>query len=69
MDKAGNLQKDIILGEGDMYHPGGIDFDGTNVWVPVAQYRPNSSAIIYRVDATPWTCTSSSRSRTTSAAS
>ena len=51
MDKAGNLQKDIILGEGDMYHPGGIDFDGTNVWVPVAQYRPNSSAIIYRVDA------------------
>ena len=52
MDKAGKLQKDIILGEGDMYHPGGIDFDGTNVWVPVAQYRPDSSAIIYRVDAT-----------------
>lgn len=51
MDKAGNLQKDIILGEGDMYHPGGIDFDGTNVWVPVAQYRPNSTSIIYRVDA------------------
>jgi hypothetical protein len=51
MDKAGHLQKDITLGEGDMYHPGGIDFDGRNVWVPVAQYRPNSSAIIYRVDA------------------
>lgn len=51
MDKAGNLQKDITLGEGDMYHPGGIDLDGTNVWVPVAQYRPNSSAIVYRVDA------------------
>lgn len=51
VDKAGNLQKDITLGEGDMYHPGGIDFDGTNVWVPVAQYRPDSSAIIYRVDA------------------
>ncbi len=52
MDLAGHLQQDITLGEGDMYHPGGIDFDGTNVWVPVAQYRPNSSAIIYRVDAT-----------------
>jgi hypothetical protein len=52
MDKAGHLQKDITLGEGDMYHPGGIDYDGTNVWVPVAQYRPNSSALIYRVDAT-----------------
>jgi hypothetical protein len=51
MDRQGNLQKDITLGEGDMYHPGGIDFDGTNVWVPVAQYRPDSSAIVYRVDA------------------
>ncbi len=51
MDRQGNLQKDITLGEGDMYHPGGIDFDGTNVWVPVAQYRPDSSAIIYSVNA------------------
>ncbi len=51
MDRQGHLQKDITLGEGDMYHPGGISYDGTNVWVPVAQYRPNSSAIIYRVDA------------------
>jgi hypothetical protein len=52
MDRQGNLQKDITLGEGDMYHPGGIDSDGKNIWVDVAQYRPNSSAIIYRVDAT-----------------
>lgn len=52
MDTGGHLQKDITLGEGNMYHPGGIDFDGSNVWVPVAQYRPNSSAIIYRVNAT-----------------
>lgn len=37
MDKAGKLQKDIILGEGDMYHPGGLDFDGKNIWVSVAQ--------------------------------
>jgi len=51
MDRRGHLQKDIVLGEGDMYHPGGVDFDGRNVWVPVAQYRPDSSAIIYRVDA------------------
>lgn len=51
MDRQGHLEKDITLGEGDMYHPGGISYDGTNIWVPVAQYRPNSSAIIYRVDA------------------
>lgn len=50
MDRKGNLLKDIRLGEGDMYHPGGIDTDGRNIWVSVAQYRPNSSAIIYRVD-------------------
>lgn len=52
MDRQGHLQKDIRLGEGDMYHPGGIDVDGSSVWVPVAQYRPDSSAIVYRVDAT-----------------
>lgn len=51
MDKQGNLQKDIVLGEGDNYHPAGMDFDGTNVWVPVAQYRPNSTALIYKIDA------------------
>jgi hypothetical protein len=50
MDPEGHLQRDIILGEGDMYHPGGIDSDGSSVWVPVAQYRPNSSSIIYRID-------------------
>ncbi|GCD89767.1 DUF6454 family protein [Nocardioides sp. LS1] len=52
MDRQGHLQKDIVLGEGDMYHPGGIDFDGHNVWVPVAEYRPDSASIIYKVDAT-----------------
>lgn len=52
MDLEGNLQRDIIVGEGDMYHPAGLDFDGTSVWVPVAQYRPDSSSIIYRIDAT-----------------
>ncbi|MGW5434843.1 DUF6454 family protein [Streptomyces sp. NPDC004059] len=51
MDRKGNLQKDIVLGEGNMYHPSGIDFDGTSVWVPVAEYRPNSAATMYRVDA------------------
>lgn len=51
MDREGHLQKDIVLGEGDRYHPGGIEFDGRDVWVPVAEYRPDSSAILYRVDA------------------
>lgn len=50
MDMAGNLLTDLTLGEGAVYHPGGIDFDGTHVWVPVAEYRPNGRSIIYRVD-------------------
>ena len=50
VDAAGKLLRSITLGEGDIYHPGGIDFDGTHLWVPVAEYRPNSRSIIYRVD-------------------
>jgi hypothetical protein len=46
----GALLADIRLGEGHMYHPGGIDYDGRWLWVPVAEYRPNSNAIVYRVD-------------------
>lgn len=50
IDGKGNLLADLPLGEGSIYHPGGIDFDGKYIWVPVAEYRPNSKAIIYRVD-------------------
>jgi len=50
LDRSGQLLKDIRVGEGTVYHPGGIDFDGTDVWVPVAEYRPNSDAIVYRLD-------------------
>jgi hypothetical protein len=47
---AGALVADQIVGEGTMYHPGGIDFDGTHIWMTVAEYRPNSRSIVYRVD-------------------
>src|SRR5437867_7988951 len=50
IDAKGNLVTDLRLGEGTIYHPGGIDYDGTNVWVPVAEYRPNSRSIVYTVD-------------------
>lgn len=49
-DQQGNLLAEVQLGEGAIYHPGGIDYDGKYIWVPVAEYRPNSSSIIYRVD-------------------
>ncbi len=50
-DRAGNLIADVRLGEGTIYHPGGIDYDGKHIWVPVAEYRPNSRSIVYRIDA------------------
>ncbi len=50
IDRAGNLLADLRLGEGAIYHPGGIDYDGQSIWVPVAEYRPDSRSIIYRVD-------------------
>jgi hypothetical protein len=51
-DMNGNLIADLALGEGSIYHPGGMDYDGKSIWVPAAEYRPNSRAIIYRVDPT-----------------
>ena len=50
IDKTGKLIADLPLGEGSIYHPGGVDYDGTSIWVPVGEYRPDSRSIIYRVD-------------------
>jgi hypothetical protein len=50
IDLAGNRLADLRLGEGSVYHPGGLDYDGEYIWVPVAEYRPNSRSIIYRID-------------------
>jgi len=50
IDLAGNLVASARLGEGAFYHPSGLDYDGTHLWVAVAEYRPNSRSIIYRVD-------------------
>ncbi len=51
-DAKGNLITDLTLGEGSVYHPGGMDYDGKSIWVPTAEYRPNSRSILYRVDPT-----------------
>ncbi len=53
----GALLADLVLGEGDAYHPGGIDYDGRYIWVPVAEYRPDGRAIVYRVDPVTMTAT------------
>ena len=50
MSRTGALLRETTLGEGSIYHPGGIDFDGKRIWVPVAEYRPDSASIVYTVD-------------------
>jgi len=50
IDIAGNLLADRQLGEGELYHPSGIDYDGHDIWVALAEYRPDSRSIVYRVD-------------------
>lgn len=50
VDFSGRLRRQIRLGTAPVYHPGGIDFDGRSLWVPVAEYRPDSRSVVYRVD-------------------
>ena len=56
-DMKGELVADLRLGEGAIYHPGGLDYDGRHIWVAVAEYRPNSRSIVYRVDPDTMTAT------------
>ena len=46
----GKLLAQITLGEGKIYHPGGMDYDGRFLWIPVAEYRPDSRSVVYKVD-------------------
>ena len=50
-DAQGNSLADVRLDDGaNIYHPGGLDYDGEALWVAVAEYRPNKPSIIFRVD-------------------
>ena len=49
-DAGGNLLKCIELCEGTIFHPGGMDFDGRYIWVPITKYYPYSRSLIVRVD-------------------
>ena len=44
----GRLERTIEVQDGERYHPGGIATEGNAIWIPVAEYRAKSSAIIER---------------------
>lgn len=46
----GKLVDSVRVGIDSVYHPGGIDFDGKYIWVPVCEYRPFGKSVIYRIN-------------------
>jgi hypothetical protein len=45
---TGELTRQVEIGEGIRFHPGGLSTDGASLWIPVAEYRPKSSAVIQK---------------------
>lgn len=45
---SGELRRTVEVGAGERFHPGGMARDGDSLWLPVAEYRRESSAIIQR---------------------
>lgn len=50
IEPDGTLAADILVGEGDAYHPSGIDYTGGLLWVPVGEYRSHSRSLVYTLD-------------------
>ncbi|RDE07298.1 DUF6454 family protein [Sphingomonas aracearum] len=50
-DRAGHFLRRLELTDGARYHPGGLSVAGGSIWVPVAEMRPDSSAVLVEIDA------------------
>jgi Family of unknown function (DUF6454) len=50
VDSTGRLVERVPVGDDAQHHPGGMDFDGDAFWIASAQYRPDSSATVYRME-------------------
>jgi beta-lactamase class A len=45
---TGKLVRSVAVHKGDPFHPGGIAGEGDALWMPVAEYKPQSSALIQK---------------------
>ena len=52
---SGRLLRQLDLTDGPRFHPGGLSISGHSLWVPVAEYRKDSSAVIEQIDLTSLT--------------
>ena len=50
VDSDGDLLERVPVGDDQRYHPGGMDFDGVACWIPAAEYRPDSTTTVYRLE-------------------
>ena len=50
--RSGKLRRRLELTDGARYHPGGISIADGSIWVPVAEMKPDSSAVLVEVDTT-----------------
>ncbi|HUP85988.1 MAG TPA: DUF6454 family protein [Acidimicrobiales bacterium] len=48
-DVTGALLDRVPVGDDVRFHPGGMDFDGTSLWIACSEYRPRSTATIARL--------------------
>jgi len=44
----GRLERSVEIQDGHRFHPGGIAADVDSIWIPVAEYRAKSTAVIQR---------------------
>lgn len=47
---TGKLERQVDLTDGPRFHAGGISSSADSIWVPVAEYRAHSSAVIEEID-------------------
>jgi hypothetical protein len=48
--KTGEFERQVEVTDGPRYHPGGFSISGNSIWVPVAEYKPNSTAVLVELD-------------------
>lgn len=44
------LEREVDLTDGTRFHPGGFSIYKNSIWIPVAEYRPHSSAVLLELD-------------------
>ena len=47
---TGRFMRRLELTDGPRFHPGGISMHGNSIWVPVAELKANSSAVLVEID-------------------